>query len=311
MSQRRILRGLLWAMCQSRTFYVLGAGASYGLIPVTQEMRRLIEGDYHSVGVYQTDPAPHSQLFERLFGTIPRHERDIRKILLTHIPPGALDLLAQRALWRPSDGTVPPQYAVFDVVGFPATLCNFNLDGLASDYCGHRHHVLEMHGRIDSLRFERMNYDELLEATVVYGIRLPHLTPKLMPQVEPEAITLQPTYAYARRLFRYAPAVIILGYSFGQRNDGFDDKHSFEYIASLLRVSPRPVFVVSPTPHDLAGLLRDALSWRYVFGLPLRWELFSGAVLANVDPIQGMGTKWLHTNLDRVVRSYQTALDAS
>ena len=119
-----------------------------------------------------------------------------------------------------------------------------------------------------------MNYDELLEATVVYGIRLPHLTPKLMPQVEPENITLQPAYAHAKRLFRYAPAVIILGYSFGQRSDGFDDKHSFEYVASLLRVSPRPVFVVSPTPHDLAGLLRDTLSWRHVFGLALRWEQF-------------------------------------
>ncbi|MET0218820.1 MAG: hypothetical protein ABW205_12975, partial [Burkholderiales bacterium] len=183
-------------------------------------MRRIIEVDFHSVGVYETAPAPHSQLFERVFGTIPEHEQDIRKILLTHMPPGALDLLAQRALWRPRDGVVPPQYALFDVVGFPATLCNFNLDGLASAYCGHRHYVLEMHGRIDALRFERMNYEELLEATVVYGIRLPHLTPKLMPQVEPEGINLQPAYAQARRLFRYAQAVIILGYSFGRRSDG-------------------------------------------------------------------------------------------
>lgn len=297
-------------MCQSRTFYILGAGASYGLIPVTKDMRRIIEADFHSVGVYPIAPAPHSQLFERVFGVIPKYEQDIRKILLAHMPPGALDLLAQRSLWRPSDGVVPPQYGVFDVVGSLATLCNFNLDGLASVYCSHRHHVLEMHGRIDSLRFERINYDELLEATVVYGTRLPHLTPKLMPQVEPEAITLQPVYAQARKLFRYAQAIIILGYSFGQRNDGFDDKYSFEYVASLLRCNPCPVFVVSPTPHDLAGLLRDVLSWHHVFGLTLRWELFSGAVLANVNPIQGMGTEWLNTNLDRVIRSYETALDA-
>lgn len=311
MSQRELLRGLLWAMCQSRTFYILGAGASYGLIPVTKDMQRNVESDFHAVGVYETTPAPHSQLFERIFGTIPQYERDIRKVLLTHMPLGALDLLAQRALWRPSNGVVPPQYAVFDVVGSPATICNFNLDGLASTHCSHRHHVLEMHGRIDSLRFERMNYCDLLEATVVYGIRLPHLTPKLMPQIEPENITLQPAYVQAKSLFPYAQAVIILGYSFGQRSDGFDDKYSFEYVASMLRFNPRPVFVVSPTPYDLAEMLRDTLSWRHVFGVDLRWELFSGAVLANTDPLQGMGTKWLNMNLDRVIRSYRTALDAS
>ena len=175
MSQPSLLRKLLWAMRQSRTFYILGAGTSYGLIPITHEMRRNIESDFHSVGVYETSPAPSSQLFERIFGVIPEYERDIRKVLLTHMPLGALDLLTQRALWRPSDGVVPPQYAVFDVVGASATLCNFNLDGLASAHCSHRHYVLEMHGRIDSLRFERQNYDDLLEATVVYGIRLAHL----------------------------------------------------------------------------------------------------------------------------------------
>lgn len=297
-------------MCQPRTFYVLGAGTSYGLIPITQNMRRVIEFDFHSVGVYQTTPAPHSQLFDRIFGIIPQHERDIRKVLLKHIPPGALDLLAQRALWRPSDSVVPPQYAVFDVVGSPATLCNFNLDGLASIHCSHRHYVLEMHGRIDSVRFARMNYDNLREATIVYGLHLPHLTPKLMPQVEPENITLQPAYTRAKDLFPYAQAVIILGYSFGQRSDGFDDRYSFEYLASLLKFNPRPVFVVSPTPHDLAELLRDTLSWRHVFGLALRWELFSGSVLANVNPMHGMRTKELDINVDSVIRSYETALDA-
>lgn len=298
-------------MCQPRTFYVLGAGASYALIPVTQDMRRIIESDFHSVGVYETTPAPHSPLFERVIGTISPHERDIRSVLLTHMPPGALDLLAQRVLWRSSDGVVPPQYAVFDIVGSPATLCNFNLDGLASTHCGHRHFVLEMHGRIDSPRFERTNYEDFLEATVVYGIRLPHLTPKLMPQLEPGNITLQPAYARAKALFRYAPAMIILGYSFGQRNEGFDDKYSFEYVVSLLKFNSCPVFVVSLTPHDLAELLSDRLSSRYVFGISLRWELFSGAVLANVHPIQGLGIHWLAKNIEAVIRAYETALDAS
>lgn len=311
MIERSQLRKLLWSMSQARTFYVLGAGVSYGLIPVTQQMRRIIEADYHAIGIYPTEPAPQSQLFERMFGTISQHEQGIQKILLTHMPLGALELLAQRALWRPSVGVVPTQYAVFDVIGFPATLCNFNLDGLASAYCSHRHNVLEMHGRIDAVLFERMNYGELLEATVAYGLAIPHITPKLLPQVEPDGITRWPAYFKARTLLGYAQAIIILGYSFGQRSDGLDDRHSFEYLSSILRVSPRPIFVVSPTPHDLTGLLRETLSWRHVYGLELRWELFSSAVLANVDPIKGIVTRWSNTDLDRVIRSYENALDDS
>lgn len=311
MITRRSLRALLWTMCQPRTFYILGAGASYGLIPVTQDMRHIIETDYHSVGAYQIAPALHSHLFERVVGNISSGEQDIRKVLLTHMSPGALDVIAQHALWRPSNGIIPPQYAVFDVVGSPATLCNFNLDGLASRHCSHRHSVLEMHGRIDSARFEQSNYRDLLEATVVYDIRFPHLTPKLLPQPEPENMTLYPQYARAGRLFRRAPAVIVLGYSFSQRSEGFDDAHSFEFFVSLLKLQPRPVFVVSPTPHDLAEILRDRLSSHNVFGIPLRWELFSGAVVANIDPVQGLDVRQMNRNFECILRAYDKALDTA
>ncbi len=144
---------------------------------------------------------------------------------------------------------------------------------------------------------------DLLEATVVYGIRFPHLTPKLLPQPEHDNMSLQPTYERAGRLFHRAPAVIILGYSFGQRSDGFDDAHSFEFFVSLLKLQPRPVFVVSPTPHDLAEILRDRLSCHNVFGIPLRWELFSGAVLANADPVQGLDVRCLGRNSELVMRT--------
>lgn len=297
-------------MCQRRTFYILGAGASYGLVPVTQQMRRSVEADYHSVGVYPTVPAARSELFERVIGPIAEYESDISRILLTHIPKAALDLAAQKAIWRPSNGLVPPQYAVFDVVGSPATLCNFNLDGLASNYCGQRHIVLEMHGRIDTRIFELLDYKELLEAAVVYDTQIPHLTPKLMPQVEPESIVRQPEYERASALLCKAPAVVILGYSFGQRSDGLDDRYSFEYFTAILKRTPRPVFVVSPTPRDLAEMLRDTLTANCVFDVPLRWELFSGALLSNVDPVKGMSAQWLRSKLDDVFRSYDIALDA-
>ena len=123
-------------------------------------------------------------------------------------------------------------------------------------------------------------------------------------------MVLQPQYANAGRLLRNAPAVVILGYSFGQRSEGFDDVRSLDYFVSLLRRQPRPVFVVSPTPHDLAEILRDRLSSNNVCGISIRWELFSGVVLANADPVRGLGLRWLENNIRSVMYAYAKALDA-
>lgn len=270
MNQHKRIQCLLRAMCQPRTFYLLGAGASYGLVPVTEDMRSIIESEYHSVGVYPTTPLPPSPLFKRVIGEIFPFEQDIQKLILAYMSPAALDLLTQRALWIPNNNVIPPQYAVFEVVGSPATLCNFNLDGLASLHCGHRHSVIEMHGRIDRPWLEHPNYRELRDAAVIYGIQTPHLTPKLLPQPEPADTASHLSYMRAKQLFHFSHTVIILGYSFGQRSDGFDDTQSLEFFVSLMKRYPRPVFVVSPTPHDLAEMLRDKISSHHVYGISLR-----------------------------------------
>lgn len=310
MITEKALRQLLWAMSQPHTFYVLGAGASYGLIPVTKGLRRAIEAEYHSVGVYQIAPYKSSPLFERLIGPISPHEQDLREVLLTHMPPSALNLLAQRALWRPRSDVAPPQYAVFDLVPSLATLFNFNLDGLASLHCGQRHIVLEPHGRIDQTWLEREDYRKLLEATVVYEVRIPHLTPKLLPAPEPHDIALGPTYIRARWLLHRARAMIILGYSFGQTNGVFDDAQSFEFIVTLLKQHPCPILVLSPTPDELAARLRDRLSTYNVHGISTRWEVLARLFLASTKLPEGIGLRWCHKRLVNLVRAYGRALDA-
>jgi len=134
--------------------------------------------------------------------------RDFRRLLLRNIAPGTLDLLVQRGLWRPVHGIVPPQYAVFDVVGRPSTIFSFNVDGLALAYCGGKHCVLEPHGTIDRLRLESPKYEEMLEATAAYDLVLPHITPRLLPAPEPSRITEGPAYKLARDLFTQSPALL-------------------------------------------------------------------------------------------------------
>jgi hypothetical protein len=297
-------------MAQPRTFYVLGAGASYGLIPVTKSLRQIIKAEYHSVGVYPVTRASSSPLFERVIGEIAPYEDDLQEILLTHMPEEALDFLAQRALWRPSSDVNPPQYAVFEFVPASATFFNFNLDGLASLHCSHRHIVLEPHGRIDVPWLEHEGYQDLLEGTVVYEVRVPHLAPKLLPGPEPEDITRGPSYTEAQKLFRHAQAMIILGYSFGQRSTIFDDKQSFEFLAALLKSHPRPVLVISTTPAELTERLRDRLSTYNVHSISLRWELFSGLLLASIDPAEGISPHWCAKRLRSLAYAYERGLDA-
>lgn len=149
----------------------------------------------------------------------------------------------------------------------------------------------------------------------MYELSIPHLSPKLLPSPEPISILEEPSYAIARKLFTLAPALIIVGYSFGRQHDSFDDLHSFEYLADLLTAQPVPTFVLSPTPDELVETLRDRLSsynvfGLHVFGLPLRWELFSAILLANSHPTKGLRAKWCGKQLNELLFKYEYSLDA-
>jgi hypothetical protein len=279
-------------MSQPRTFYVVGAGASYGLVPMTPQLRKFVEREYDNIGIYPVSSVPRSPLFDRIIGDV-RFDRDsVRKLLLYHIAPGTLDLLVQCGLWRSLVGAVPPQYGVFDVVGKPSTIFSFNLDGLASAYRGRSHQVLEPHGSIDRLWLESPYYGEWLHATSAYDLILPYLTPKLLPSPEPSAITETAPYVFGRHLFRMCRAIVLIGYSFGRREGGFDDAESFEYFVDLLRTHQRPALVVAPSPDELVDLLQQRVHSRSVYAVPVPWEVLSEIVLSIADERGRIPTTW-------------------
>ena len=297
---RDVLRRLLQTMRQPRTFYLLGAGTSYGIVPTTQEMRQRIVDAYHDVGVYDVTPAPPSALFDRLIGEV-RDETDLREMLLTHMPHAVLDLLSQHALWTPNRTVVPVQYALFDIVAAPATLFTFNLDGLASAYCRRRHEVLEPHGVIDHPWFDDDEiYRELLDGAAWYGVAAPHLTPKVLPAPELPDVILGAAYVRARQVFPRSRALIVAGYSFGDRGGILDDAPSFEFFASVLQAHPRPVYIVSGNPYELAERLRECVRSDAVYPLALRWERFTGFLLARSDPVYGLKADWTSRELDEL-----------
>jgi hypothetical protein len=306
MLERRTLRRLLWTMSQARTFYVIGSGASFGLVPMTPQLRSFVATEYDRIGIYPAVPTARSALFHRVIGC-----PTVETSLLPNIAPGTLDILVQSGLlWKPANRIVPPQYAVFDVVGRPSTIFSFNLDGLASAYCNGRHKVLEPHGTIDRIWLDAPDYRELLYGTAAYGLQLPHITPKLLPAPEPTRITQGVAYQRAPKLFVQAPALVLVGYSFGRWQDTFDDAESFEYFVDLLRWRPRPTLILSPSPAELADLLQQRLSRRDVYPLAVHWEIFSSALLGIADPQRRIAPIWFDRQLNEFNRAYSRDLDA-
>lgn len=293
-------------MSQARTFYVIGSGASFGLVPMTPQLRSLVATAYDQIGIYPAVPTARSALFDRIIGC-----RTVKTSLLPNIAPGTLDILVQSGLlWKAANGLVPPQYAVFDVVGRPSTIFSFNLDGLASAYCSGRHKVLEPHGTIDRTWLDAPDYRDLLFDTAAYGLRLPHITPKLLPGPEPTRITQGLAYQQAPELFVQAPALVLVGYSFGRWQGTFDDTESFEHFVDLLRWRPRPTLILSPSPDELADLLRQRLSRGDVYALAVRWEVFSSVVLGIAGPLRGIAPIWCDQQLKECNHAYCRELDA-
>lgn len=279
MTTPEVLRLLFWTMSQPETIYVLGAGTSYGLVPFTPGLRGVMATEFHAPGVYSVEPPIATDLYRRIM-TDSGKQANLNQILFRRISEPALTFFIQRALWRRPDRLAPPNYRVFRLIGTPSVLFNFNLDGMATFYCRNRHTVLEPHGSIDTEWFAPGIYEDLRDAVMSYDLVLPQIRYKLLPSPEPGRITLRFAYRALSRYFANAPGVLIIGYSFGRQQSGFDDSESLEFFVEFLRATRKHVFVLSPSPQELTSILQARLSSRAVTGVPLRWEVFARVLLS-------------------------------
>ena len=188
------LKLILWAMSHPGTVYILGAGASYGLIPFTPPgLRRIMAAEFHIPGIYSIERPIATNLYRRVMAGGGRASDVSEALFRQTISDPALRFLFQRAMWRPMGKDVPANYRVFQLVA-PSVLFSFNLDGMAKFYCGNRHIVFEPHGTIDSERFASGIYGDLLDATIAYDLVLPDIRYKLLPGPEPSCITRRFAY---------------------------------------------------------------------------------------------------------------------
>jgi hypothetical protein len=308
------LRRLLFAMSEPGTFYVLGAGASAGLVPFTPGTFAFVRQRYLDIGMYSAMDAPRSPLLDRVvlepmvsewkLGGCRWHPDDL---LVERIPLSTLELLAQKA-WSPRlHGKAPPQYSVLQKVAGPAVFFTFNLDGLARWYLRDEHFVFEPHGTVDRLWTESLEFEELLERSL--DVRLPSVAPKLLPGPELSQITSARPYVEARTYLRTAPAVVILGYSFGTFRGKMDDSESFEYLLDAVAKRQCPIFVVDPNADWLASSIEERLRCRRVVSVALRWDDFSSTVLAMMGRHNSLSALSGDRQLNAVIAAYGLRLD--
>jgi hypothetical protein len=293
-------------MERRRTFYILGAGTSAGLAPFTSEARRSIRDRYYAIGMYPVTAQPASALHDRVARPHNSIQYGLPDLLLESIPSSTLELLTQKVLSPALDPVAPPQYAVLRKVGGPGIFFSFNLDGLAAFYLRDLHVVFEPHGTVDRFWTQDPEFTQRLEWSL--DISLPSLRPKILPGPEPASITSHREYLDARRYVRTAPAIVILGYSFGTFRGRMDDIESFEYLIDNQAKARCPIFVVSPDPEPIVANLQDRLRDKRIVPVPLYWNTFS-TVLNTLMGQMGRFSDWLpDQNLDYLMASYEHAL---
>lgn len=263
-------------MARPDVFYVLGAGASGGLVPVAGQIGSELSSLYLGIGSYPAEPSGPSMLRSRIFCFDGKIDDIFEYALLQNAPEASLLALMQKLLLYNRKDSVPSQYRLLRYVGRPSTILNFNLDGLATEYLRDVHRVIEAHGHVDFEWILNPMFDDLVE----WGMDPPPLTPKHLWGPEPTWITSKTAYIDAWPRLRSASAVVVIGYSFGCSGRSLDDSESFEWISAGLDRSLCPIFIVDPNPEPVAGALSSRISDARITMVRAKWGDLANCLMA-------------------------------
>jgi hypothetical protein len=266
--------------------YFLGAGASHPIVPMAAKLGELVLEQTLALGHYPTTPVPLDLVAERIVGQAKLrlrrvdHRNDdwiLRAELAERISPGAVQAAAV-GLLHPGKPDRCPQYEVFQLSTYPATLINFNNDGLADAFCT-KHVVLTVHGTsLNPQRRQALDWDRLVDSLQMFSaLRAPIVPGLLLPQLEPQGIVETTPYVDARRRIMRAKRIALIGYSFG----GMDDQVAYRLLTWTVARTRVPIIVVGPDVGDLVMRLREDAPGAPVIGLVARWYALAEAIIAS------------------------------
>lgn len=275
--------------------FLIGAGASAGWAPLGKVFWSGPQWEYvskfNSIPVH---PSPREPLTQRMIDfsdpnagePVPgRHIRQGREDLLIdairrRMPNGYARAKLMHSLAKPrylvqTEGRITDSYRVFRAFA-PSVVADYNHDGLAQEFGGNNHQVVEMHGAIDAL-YGSPETARWVTKLMEFDISLP--SDDLIMGL-PEVWTDLALHRRLKNVLSCVPRyVAIIGYSFAQMGESYDDAVSLACFVQKFKHYPGPIFVIAPEPTSLCEMLSEALQIRTVFSVSRYWNVLAHAYL--------------------------------
>jgi hypothetical protein len=267
---------LMDALCSDRTSFILGAGASAPEVPVMQDLiKRVLQQFKKHVQGFVNVEKPTSTHY--LFAESIEDETEREKFLISSI--SELRYLIAKELNPPVSvfQKAPCQYRLLSMVKPGMQIINYNVDKLASVHC--RSAKLNLvHGEIPIEFVNLLPIEKAIEISQ-YGIEIiPEKSFWLpVPELESELLNkIEPAY----RSLLNVSNIVVIGYSFGMSSNGMMDQLSFDALVEYCSNRNIRIYVVSPSPRDLAECLEECLKNSNIVQIPVYWNLFCRAILS-------------------------------
>jgi len=285
------LEFLYWLFRTRRGLFLLGAGASSSVAPFGTEFFQGPPLDYIQGGAFPVSVPAHDFLTRRLIhatsslsldhilpgrvirpGTndLPFHE------LLERIPNSYArvhlmrTLSTARFLGWPCDN-----YTVFRLFR-PAMLLNYNLDGLATEWCVDIHEVVTPHGTVPKA-YGSPHMAQYLEIFRDYDVKL---RPDALVRSVPESWNFQHLHYCLDDMDNSAPEFIaMIGYSFGRNGNSYDDWIFLKRFNRAFRNFAGPVFIIEPRPAQLREVISEGIASDQVYSVAGYWNAIAHVFL--------------------------------
>lgn len=285
------LEYLFWLFRAHRGLFVLGAGASSGATPFGADFFLGPPLDYVRGGSFPVSLPAHSPLTDRLIRMargFPQHRVFPGRVfrpgmddfplfeLLERMPDAYARLHLMRALSTVRFNGMPrDNYTAFRLF-HPAMLFNYNLDGLANEWCGRKHQIITPHGTVPKA-YGSPDTARHLEILRDHDLTL---RPDALVISVPESWDDQHLQSCLDALEGCSPDfVAIIGYSFGRDGDSYDDWVSLERFNRAFFDFRGPIFVIEPKPFHLRDTIADSICSNQVFGVARYWNIVAHAFL--------------------------------
>jgi len=275
-----------------RGLYILGAGVSAGSAPLGRDFWTTAPLDYLSnVSFFSADIPVHSELIKRMIDNSRRdilenrvEESFVQWAILQRMPAYYARLYLKHRLSKfRFSGRQSDSYRIFQTF-HRSLILNYNHDGLAADFLSQFHHVLDMHGTIDrrygsphmyALINDVRNYDLPDKPDdILMGVPESYFDSKLADKL----------LEAARNVSMCPPNFLaIIGYSFAQNKQGYDDQVSLDCFFHTHRNFHGNIYVIGPNSDGkldtLRDLIADGLKSRNVFRICAYWNVLSHAYM--------------------------------